>query len=112
MPNRGVKGRIIDENGAGLKDLTARAIDFDPFFHEDDVLKTGKTDADGNFELTYSTEDFTFWDPHRNPDIVVQVFGPRYEDPKLFGTRLLHETKEAADVEVLFLRDEMANLAW
>ncbi len=99
MPNRGVKGRIIDENGAGLKALTVRAVDFDPFFHEDDVLKTGKTDADGKFELTYSTEDFTFWDPHRNPDIVVQVFGPRYEDPKLFGTRLLHETKEAEDVD-------------
>ena len=67
MPNRGVKGRIIDENGAGLKALTVRAVDFDPFFHEDDVLKTGKTDADGKFELTYSTEDFTFWDPHRIP---------------------------------------------
>ena len=99
MPNKGVKGRVIDETGAGIKDLAVKAIDFDPFFKEDDILKTGKTDANGNFELTYSIEDFTFWDPHRNPDIVVQIFGPRCEDPKLFGTRLLYETPEAEDVD-------------
>ncbi|MGH7847172.1 MAG: phospholipase D-like domain-containing protein [Candidatus Binatia bacterium] len=99
MANRGVKGRIVDETGAGIKDLTVKAVDFDPFFNEDDTLKSGKTDGSGNFELTYSTEDFTFWDPHRNPDIVVQIFGPRYEDPERFGTRLLHETPEAEDVD-------------
>jgi hypothetical protein len=50
MPNKGVRGRVIDETGAGIKDLAVKAIDFDPFFNEDDILKTGKTDANGNFE--------------------------------------------------------------
>jgi hypothetical protein len=28
--NIGVKGRIVDETGAGIKDLTVKAVDFDP----------------------------------------------------------------------------------
>jgi phosphatidylserine/phosphatidylglycerophosphate/cardiolipin synthase-like enzyme len=98
MANRGVRGLIIDETGTGIKDLTVKAVDFDPFFNEDDPLKTGKTDKNGNFELTYSADAYSLWKADRNPDIVVQVFGPRYTDPKLFGTRLLHETKEEKDV--------------
>jgi len=98
MANIGVKGRIVDENGTGIKNLTVRAVDFDPFFNEDDILKSGKTNDQGNFELTYSADAYSLWDVDRDPDIVVQVFGPRQEDPKLFGTRLLHETKEVEDV--------------
>ncbi len=112
MANKGVKGRIVfvgTDNG--ISNLTVTAVDFDPFFNEDDILSKGKTDANGNFELTYSHEDFTFWDPRRNPDIVVRVFGPRYAkpanpaNPELFGFRLLHETKEAEDIN-----DEMLNV--
>ncbi len=98
MANTGVKGRIVDQNGAGIKDLTIRAVDFDPFFNEDDVLATGKTDADGHFQLSYTADAYSLWKFDRKPDIVVQVFGPSYADPKLFGTRLLHETVEQEDV--------------
>src|SRR3990172_2098429 len=98
MANTGVRGRIVDETNTGIKDLTVRAVDFDPFFSEDDVLKTGKTDADGQFLLTYSVEAYSSWKGDRKPDIVVQVFGPCYADPKLFGNRLLHETVEQEDV--------------
>src|SRR5262249_51341125 len=98
MANSGVKGRVVDETGTGIKDLSVKVIDFDPFFKEDDTLKVGKTDANGNFDLTYTSSDFALWDSQRNPDIVVQIFGPRLADPKQFGTRLLHETKEVEDV--------------
>lgn len=100
MGNKGVKGRVVFAGtNNGIANLVVTAVDFDPFFNEDDLLDSGKTDAQGNFELTYSHEDFTFWDPHRPPDVVVRVFGPPYADAALFGTRLLHETKEVNDVE-------------
>ena len=76
MANTGVKGRVVDQNGAGIKDLTIRAVDFDPFFNEDDVLATGKTDADGQFQLSYTADAYSVWKFDRKPDIVVQVFGP------------------------------------
>lgn len=100
MANRGVKGRIVFAGTEeGIPDLTVTAVDFDPFFNEDDILKSGKTDGDGNFELTYSgAGDISIWETNRRPDIVVQVFGPRYEDPNRFGTRLLYETKEEKNV--------------
>lgn len=98
MANNGVKGRIVDQNGQGIRALTVTAVDFDPFFNQDDILQTGKTDSNGNFQLTYSPDAYSTWKVDRQPDIVVQVYGPRHEDPKLFGTRLLHETKEVENV--------------
>ncbi|ULA66699.1 MAG: PLD phosphodiesterase domain-containing protein [Nitrospira sp.] len=98
MSNTAVHGRILDEQGAGIAGLTVRAIDFDPFFNEDDVLGTGKTEGDGTFLVSYSTDAYRTWKADRNPDLVVQVLGPPHAEPKLFGTRLLHETPEAEDV--------------
>lgn len=98
MANTSIRGRVIDEQSAGIAGLTVRAIDFDPFFHEDDVLGAVKTDGDGQFVLTYSPDSYRTWKADRNPDLVVQVLGPPHADPKLFGTRLLHETPEAEDV--------------
>jgi len=86
MPNTSVKGRVVDEHGDGIKDLTVTAVDFDPFFNEDDVLKSDKTAADGSFQLSYSEDDYSLWKADRNPDLVVRVFGP--------AGRLLYETKE------------------
>jgi phosphatidylserine/phosphatidylglycerophosphate/cardiolipin synthase-like enzyme len=98
MANTSVRGQIVDENGAGIQDLTIRAVDFDPFFSEDDVLATGKTGADGRYLLTYQPSAYSVWQADRRPDIVVQVLGPCYADPKLFGHRLLLETPEQEDV--------------
>jgi phosphatidylserine/phosphatidylglycerophosphate/cardiolipin synthase-like enzyme len=98
MANTGIKGRIVDvETGAGISDLTVKAVDFDPFFNEDDTLASGQTDSSGNFELSYSADQYSLWKTDRNPDIVLQIFGP--------GGRLLHETEEAKDVT-----DETLNL--
>ena len=103
MANKGVKGRVVDQNGQGIRSLTVTAVDFDPFFNQDDVLQTGKTDNSGNFQLSYSPDAYSTWKIDREPDIVVQVYGPRHEDPKLFGTRLLHETKEEKNVSAEML---------
>ena len=90
MANTGVKGRIVDKNGEGIHALTVNAVDFDPFFHEDDILAHGKTDNDGNFNLSYAEDAYSFWKGDRKPDIVVQIFGPVH--------RLRFETKEVKNV--------------
>ena len=98
MANISIHGRVIDERGAGIAGLTVRALDFDPFFNEDDVLGVGKTEGDGAFLISYSPDAYRTWKADRNPDLVAQIFGPIHTDPALVGTRLLHETKEATDV--------------
>jgi phosphatidylserine/phosphatidylglycerophosphate/cardiolipin synthase-like enzyme len=91
MANTGVAGQIIDAVSLqGIPGLTVRAVDFDPFFHEDDVLAHGVTGSDGKFSLTYPESKYSFWKGDRKPDIVVQVFGP--------AQRLLHETAEVKNV--------------
>ncbi|HEX8145045.1 MAG TPA: phospholipase D family protein [Pyrinomonadaceae bacterium] len=99
MANTGVKGRVVFAGtGEGIPDLTVTAVDFDPFFNEDDVLGKVKTDAQGRFQISYSASAYSSWKIDRKPDIVVRIYAPRYTDPKLFGTRLLHETKEVEEV--------------
>ncbi|MGC3976589.1 MAG: phospholipase D-like domain-containing protein [Nitrospira sp.] len=98
MANTAIHGRVLDEQGTGIAGLTVRAIDFDPFFNEDDVLGATKTEGDGTFLISYSPDAYRTWKADRNPDLVVQVLGPPHAEPKLFGTRLLHETPEAEDV--------------
>ena len=98
MANTAIHGRVLDERGTGIAGLTIRAIDFDPFFNEDDVLGATKTEGDGTFLISYSPDAYRTWKADRNPDLVVQVLGPAHTEPKLFGTRLLHETPEAEDV--------------
>lgn len=91
MANKGVKGRVVEaETGGGIDNLTVKAVDFDPFFNEDDILASGETDGTGNFLLSYPEDKYRLWKVDRNPDIVVQVFGP--------DGRLLFETPEVEDV--------------
>jgi phosphatidylserine/phosphatidylglycerophosphate/cardiolipin synthase-like enzyme len=93
MANIGVKGRVLNAvDGKGIKNLTVKAVDFDPFFNEDEILVTGKTGPDGRFALTYSPEAYSFWKGDRKPDLVVWVLGP--------AGRLLFETKEEENVTV------------
>jgi hypothetical protein len=77
MANISIHGRVIDERGAGIAGLTVRALDFDPFFSEDDVLGVGKTEGDGTFLISYSPDAYRTWKVDRNPDLVAQIFGPR-----------------------------------
>ena len=100
MANTGVRGRIVDQTGTGIKDLTVKAAYFDSVFAEEDILgDSGKTDEMGRFELKYSPDDYRIWISNRNPDIAVQVFTPE--------GRLLCETEKEKNVtaEVLELPD-------
>lgn len=91
MANTAVKGRVVDVlTGNGIEGLTVTAVDFDPFFNEDDVLGAKVTDGTGNFHISYSEDRYSFWKADRNPDIVVQVFAP--------GNRLIFETVELKEV--------------
>lgn len=91
MANKAVKGRVVDAvTGNGIEGLTVTAVDFDPFFNEDDVLGSKVTEATGDFLISYTEDKYSFWKADRNPDIVVQVFAP--------GGRLLLETAEVKDV--------------
>lgn len=93
MANKGVQGRVVEaETGAGIQNITVTAVDFDPWFNEDDILASGKTDGNGSFLLSYPEDKYRLWKVDRNPDIVVQVFGP--------DGRLLFETPEVEDVTV------------
>jgi hypothetical protein len=87
MANKGVKGRIVlfgGQTGTKVDELTVKAIDFDPFFNEDDELASDSPKADGSFDLSYSPEQYSFWKADRNPDIIVQILTP--------DGRLLYET--------------------
>jgi phosphatidylserine/phosphatidylglycerophosphate/cardiolipin synthase-like enzyme len=90
MENTGVKGRIVDEEGKGIKNLTVRAFDLDPIT-EDDLLGKETTNETGDFEISYSQNDYRIWVLGSGPDIIVRIYGP--------GERLLYETPEKSNVQ-------------
>ena len=65
-----VRGRVTDSEGKGLSGLTVSVYDKDLFF--DDRLGQTGTDENGNYLLTYRTEDFRDL-IERKPDIYVKV---------------------------------------
>jgi hypothetical protein len=65
-----VRGRVTDEHGKGLEGLTVSVFDEDLIF--DDRLGETKTDAGGNFRVTYHAEDFRDV-VERKPDIYLKV---------------------------------------
>jgi len=103
MANKGVKGRVVDaETGAGIGNLTVTAVDFDPFFNEDDILASGKTGSNGDFQLSYSEDKYRLWKADRNPDIVVQVYSPDgrllFETPEVEG--ITDETLDVQEIKI------------
>ncbi len=107
MSNKGVKGRVVYANktNEGIPGLIVQAVDFDPFFSQDDILKPEKrdepvqTDENGNFHITYSPSSYRVWKVDRNPDIVVRIYNS--------NCRLLYESQEFKDVseETLIIED-------
>ena len=73
MANISIHGRVIDERGVGIAGLTVRALDFDPFFSEDDVLGVGKTEGDGTFLISYSPDAYRTWKVDRGQADVVEA---------------------------------------
>ena len=65
-----VRGRVTDKEGKGLSDLVVSLYDKDLFF--DDQLGQTETDDNGEYSLTYRTEDFRDL-IEKKPDIYVKV---------------------------------------
>lgn len=65
-----VRGRVADKNGQGLAGLTVSVYDKDPLF--DDRLGTATTGAQGDFRISYRTEDFQDL-IEANPDLYLKV---------------------------------------
>jgi hypothetical protein len=94
-----IKGKIIDVNGKPLGNLYSQAMDSDQGFfedHNDDLLGSSRTAADGSFEIAF--DDSTFSDSwlEKSPEIYLIV---RNEDGQI-----LHRTEK---VEVK--SDEITN---
>jgi phosphatidylserine/phosphatidylglycerophosphate/cardiolipin synthase-like enzyme len=98
MANTGVRGRVIDESGAGIAGLLVAAYDVEAICGDVLLRNTGSshdplfpdygvTDTNGNFELTYSKWSYGL---EARPDIVVRVYDP--------VTRPLFEMREQSDV--------------
>jgi hypothetical protein len=66
-----VRGRVADKKGNGLGELIVSLYDKDFFF--DDRLGQTETDVNGEFEISYRTEDFRDL-IERKPDIYLKVF--------------------------------------
>jgi hypothetical protein len=78
-----IKGKIIDVNGKPLGNLYSQAIDSDQGFiedHNDDLLGSSRTAADGSFEIAF--DDSTFSDSwlEKRPEIYLIV---RNEDGQI-----------------------------
>jgi hypothetical protein len=84
-----IKGKIIDANGKPLGNLYSQAMDSDQGFfedHNDDLLGSSRTAADGSFEIAF--DDSTFSDSwlEKSPEIYLIV---RNEDGQI-----LHRTEK------------------
>lgn len=77
-----VRGRVTDKQGRGVAGVTVSLFDKDFIF--DDRLGDTRTDADGNYSITYFTEDFRDI-IERRPDIYLMILSE--EGEKLHTTR-------------------------
>jgi len=63
-------GRVVDDSGRPLADLTVRAYDKDIVF--DDELGTTTTGADGTFRIDFTELQYTMF--AGDPDLYIRVF--------------------------------------
>src|SRR5262245_8604036 len=101
MANTGVKGRIVyaDNQTVGAANLMVAAFDID-YVPDEEYLGETITDSDGNFEITYTPDQYRKWHKNRsvgetdevsNPDIVLRVYTQ--------NLRLVYERPESKDVK-------------
>ncbi|CAN5781340.1 hypothetical protein BH18ACI4_BH18ACI4_17370 [soil metagenome] len=92
MAHQRVKGRVIfDDNGLGVPDLDVHVVDVYPI--PDNKLGHAKTDANGDFDLTYSPDDYQRWES-RSPNIRIRICGA-------VQRQLIDQTFESVSVEIL-----------
>ena len=69
-----IAGRIRDEWNRSVEGYTVMAFDKDPriYMHPDDKLGKSKTDSEGSFQISFSSEVFKDWF-EGNPDVYLVV---------------------------------------
>ncbi len=101
MANTGVKGRIIyaETQNVGASGLKVAAFDID-YVPDEEFLGETVTDSNGNFEITYTPDQYRKWHKNKpvgemgefsNPDIVLRVYTP--------DLRLVYEMPKRKDVK-------------
>lgn len=86
-------GRVIfADNGQGVPHLLVHVIDVYPI--PDNDLGKDETDANGDFQILYSPDDYQRWEAGRSPNIRIRIYGP--------GQRMLiDQTFESVSVNIL-----------
>jgi phosphatidylserine/phosphatidylglycerophosphate/cardiolipin synthase-like enzyme len=93
MAHRGVIGRVVfADNGQGVPDLDVHVVDVYPI--PDNDLGHAKTDANGDFQLLYSPDDYQRWEPGRSPNIRIRIYGP-------VQRQLIDQTFDSVSVDFL-----------
>lgn len=92
MAHRGVIGRVVfSDNNQGVPNLDVHVVDVYPI--PDNDLGHAKTDANGDFELLYSPDDYQRWES-RSPNIRIRIYGP-------VQRQLIDQTFEAVSIDIL-----------
>lgn len=92
MAHRGVIGRVaFSDNNQGVPKLDVHVVDVYPI--PDNDLGHAKTDANGDFELLYSPDDYQRWES-RSPNIRIRIYGP-------VQRQLIDQTFEAVSIDIL-----------
>ncbi len=92
MAHQRVKGRVVfDDNGQGVPKLDVHVVDVYPI--PDNDLGHAATDANGDFDLTYSPDDYQRWES-RSPNIRIRIYGPVHR-------QLIDQTFESVSDEIL-----------
>jgi hypothetical protein len=94
-----VRGRVADKLGKGLGGLFVSVYDKDLFF--DDRLGQSETDANGNYTLTYRTEDFRDL-IERKPDLYLKVIDRQGRSLYVLKGHIWYESGrvETIDIEI------------
>lgn len=94
-----VRGRVTDQAGKGFSGLFVSVYDKDLFF--DDRLGQSETDADGNYSLTYRTEDFRDLIESK-PDLYLKVIDRQGRSLYLLKGHIWYESGrvEVIDIEI------------
>lgn len=81
MANSGVKGRVIDDLGAGCPDLTILVFDHDALFPDEPLGSRALTDSAGAYSISYPAGKYAL---DAAPDLLIRV-----QDR---ATRILHDS--------------------
>jgi hypothetical protein len=93
-----VRGRVTDRSGKGLSGVFVSIYDEDLFF--DDRLGQAETDAQGNYSLTYRTQDFRDL-IERKPDLYLKVIDSDGEVLHTYKGHIWYESGRVETIDVV-----------